>query len=174
MSNGKAINVIEEVASIGEDAQALVAEFQPKAQQGKDLTKAELRKIDKLVKRSEAAISAAEQRAKETRKAQIAELEKLVKSIELSLTTPGLTPTAINDLKKLKRNKLAQLTRLKTRAALDFGGILSPAEIKDIATVLQQARNAVASKKKAAAFLGSMLNIANLAIGIVTKAGKLA
>lgn len=172
MSNGKAKNVVEEVSSIGKDAEALVAELQPKAQQDKNLTQAELKKIDKLVKRSEAAMSAANVRAKETRKAQIAELEKLVKSIDLSLSTPGLTQTTINDLKKLKRNKLAQLTRLEGRAALDFGGLLSPTEIKEIATVLQQAKKAVASKKKAAAFLGSILKIANFAISIVAKLGS--
>jgi len=173
MSNGKVTNVIEEVSSIGKDAQALVAELQPKAQQGADLTNAELKKIDRLVKRSEAAMSAAEVRAKERRKAQISELDKLINNITLSLGTPGLSQTAIDDLKRLKRNKLAQVVRLKTRAALDFGGILSPAEIKDIATVLKQAKADVAAKKKAAAVLGSILQIANLAISIVGKVGAL-
>ena len=166
-------NVIAEISSIGKDAQALVAELQPKAQQGKNLTLAELKKIDALVKRSEAAMSAAEERAKKGREAQIKELDKLVKSINLSLGTPGLSQRAIDDLKQLKRNKLSQLVRLKARAALDFGGILSPAEIQEIAGVLKEAKAAVARKKKVAGFLGSIVKIANLAISIVGKAGGL-
>lgn len=171
MSNGQLKNLIAEVSAIGRDAQALVAELQPKAQQGANLTQAELRKIKALVKRSEEAMSAAEQRAKERRAAQIRELEALVRSIESSLAVPGLSQRAVDDLKQLKRNKLAQLVRLRTRAGLDFGGILSAAEVQEIAAVLKEARAAVARKKRAAGFLGSLLKIANLSLGIVAKAG---
>lgn len=173
MSNGKAENIIDEVRSIGKDAQALAAEIQPRAQQGEDLSAAELQKIDAMVKRAENAMSTAKVQSKKRREAQIAELENLVNSINLSLGTPGLSSKVRSDLKKLKRNKLAQLTRLRTRAALDFGGILSAAEIMDITRVLKEANAAVAKKKKAAAFLGSLLSIANLAISIAGKAAKL-
>ena len=43
-----------------------------------------------------------------------------------------------------------------------------------VAEVLKEAKAAVAKRKKAAAFVGSVLKIANLAIGIVGKAAKLA
>ncbi len=174
MSKKVSKDVIAEVSSIGKDAQALVAELQPKAQQGKDLTAAEKKKIAGLVKRSTEAMKAAETRAKKRRQDQIAELGKLLDSIKLSLGTPGLSETAIKDLKQLRRNTRAKLVRLETRAGLDFGGILSAAEIKAIEAVLKEAKNAVERKKKVAAFLGSLIKVANLAISIVGKAGSLA
>ena len=173
MSNDRLTGVLAEVDSIGKDAQALVAELQPKAQEGKSLTQAELAKVKALVGRADAAMAAAEERAKERREARIQELEELVKNINISLATPGLSTGVVNDLKRMKRNKLAQLTRLKTRAALDFGGVLSATEVQEIADVLAEAKAAVAGRKKAAGFLGSILKIASLAVSITGKVGAL-
>lgn len=168
--NGKP-SILEMVSSIAKDAQVLAAELQPPASAGADITPQQLNAVKKLIETSEATLDEASQRARERRQAQIKELQNLIDSLELALTTPGLSPTAREDLKRKRRNRLTQLARLQAKEALDFGGILTTARLEEITQVLREANRAVAQRKRAAAFLGSLLKIADLALGI---AGKLA
>ncbi len=164
-------SVIDKVKGIAGDAQKLAAELKPKAEQGANLTKKELDAIRKLVQRSEAAMSDANQRAKERRQQEIKALEELIQSITSALGTPGLSANARNDLKNLRRRRRAQLLHLQTRAALDFGGILTANQIKEIAELLKRAKQEVANKKKAAAFLTTVVRIADIALSVGRKVG---
>lgn len=162
--------VIDRVKTIGADATELLELARPKAAGGADLTAAEIKKIGQLVKRSEATMSEASERAKAARREQIAELESHIENLTMTLATPGLSRTARDDLKALRRNRRAQLLNLQTREALDFGGILTADQVAEIGSVLKRAKADVAQKKKAAAFLASLTKIADLSVSIVRKA----
>ncbi len=161
--------LIDQVMSIGEDAASLVDVLTTKAADNADLTPGELAAIDKLVKQSEAALSEASQLAKKQRREQIKELKKMVKQLESALATPGLPLTARTELQALKRRKRAQLVGLLARESMDFGGILSVTQVERIENVLKRAKKEVAQKKKAAAFLGIVMEVADISLSIVGK-----
>ena len=121
------------------------------------------------MKRSEAALTEASQLAKEQRREQIKELEKMVKQLESALATPGLPGSARAELQALKRKKRAQLVRLLARESMDFGGILTATQVERIKEVLKRAKQDVARKKKAAAFLATVIEVADISLSIVGK-----
>ena len=159
--------LIDQVKGIAEDAARLVDVLATRAAADADLTPRELAAIDDLVTRSEAALSEASQVARQRRREQISELEKIVKQTESALATPGLPASARAELQALKRRKRAQLVGLLARESMDFGGILSVAQVRRIEEVLRRARHEVARKKKAAAFLGIVLEVADISLSIV-------
>ena len=169
MGNGDKPGIIDQVKSIGEDASKLVGVLTAKAAANEDLTKSELSTIDALIKRSEAALTEASQRAKEVRREQIKELEKMVAQLESALATPGLPASARADLQALKRRNRAQLVGLLARESMDFGGILTVTQVEHIKDVLKRAKKDVAQKKKAAAFLGTVMEVADISLSIVGK-----
>ncbi len=169
MGNGDKPGLIDTVKSIGADASKLVNVLTAKAAENADLTATERKAIEKLVKQSEAAMSEASQLAKKQRREQIKELEKMVKQLESALATPGLPDSARSDLQALKRRKRAQLVGLLTRESMDFGGILSVTQVKHIEDVLKRAKKDIAQKKKAAAFLGTVMEVADISLSIVGK-----
>ena len=169
MGNGSKPGLIDRVKGIGDDASRLVDVLTSKAAANEDLTASELKTIDALVERSEAALGEASQRAKEQRRAQIEELEKIVEQLESALATPGLPAGARTDLQALKRRKRAQLVGLLARESMDFGGILTKTQIEHIEDVLRRAKHDVAQKKKAAAFLGTIMEVASISLSIVGK-----
>lgn len=171
MSQGGKPGLIDTVKEIAGEARRIVEELKPKAAEGAELTQTELATIRKLVQRSEDAMSEANRLAKERRQQEIAELEELIESIESGLSTPGLSRSARDDLKNLKRRRRAQLLNLQTREALDFGGILTAPQVEEITAVLKRAKQDVAKKKKAAAFVATLLKVADIGVGIVRKAG---
>jgi len=163
--------LIDTVESIGKDARALLDIAQRKAalkRKKANLSKAEIRQIDALIKRSEETISEASELAKARRNGEIEELKSQIKDIEASLAIP-LDQDTIDFLKNRKRNLRARLLDKQTKAALDFAGILSAAEIGNIQELLLEAKQAVARRKRAAGFIKSLLQIADLAAGIVRK-----
>ncbi len=170
-SSRGARSIVDTIRDIAGDAQDLVDLVTPKAAVDDTLSASELASISKLVKRAETALSDASVRAKQSRQQEIKELEKLVKSFTTALGVPGLSASARDNLKAIRRNRRAKLLRLQTQAAVDFGGILKPDEIKEIETLLKAARRDVARKKKAAAFVSTLLQIADKALII---AGKIA
>jgi hypothetical protein len=65
----------------------------------------------------------------------------------------------------------ARRTRLRNLDATDFGGVLKADEVRQLEELVKAARQEVERKKLAAAFLGSVFKIGDLAL---TMAGKLA
>ena len=173
MAESEVKGLIDDVKSIGERANQLLATIQNKAINQANLTSAEISQIKRLVEQSEVLMSEASQRARTARDQQIKELEEHIKNINLSLTTPSLSASTVSELKSLRRRRRAKLTRLQARAALDFGGVLTPEDITDISEILKKARHATQRKRKAADFIDSLIKIADLSIDIVGKAGKL-
>jgi len=162
-------SLIDQVKSIGEDASNLVDVLTAKAAANADLTSQELAAIDTLVKQSEAAMSEASQLAKQQRRERIEELEKMVEQLEGALATPGLPTGTRTELQALKRRKRAQLVGLLARESMDFGGILTVTQVERIKDVLARAKRDVATRKKAAAFLGTVMEVADISLSIVGK-----
>ena len=108
-------------------------------------------------------------RAKARRAAEIEELKNQIDDIEASLAVP-LDQDTVDFLKRKRRNLRARLLDKQTKAALDFGGILSAAELAVIQGLLAEAKQAVARRKKAARYIKNLFQIADLAGGIVRKA----
>ncbi len=173
MSKAAARDLIDDVKAIGTQAKKLLDTVQTRATDQGKLSAGEIKQIAALVAKSEALLLAANQRAKTARDQQIVEFEEHIRQINSSLSTPGLSATAVSDLKALKRSRRAKLVRLQARAALDFGGILTTADVADISRVLKNARTATEKKQKATDFIASLVKIADLAINITGKAGKL-
>jgi len=169
MGNESGPSLVDQVKAIADEASNLVSVLTTKVAANADLTSEELKAIDKLVKQSEAALSEASQLAKKQRRVQIAELEKLVKQLEGALATPGLPGSARTELQALKRRKRAQLVGLLARESMDFGGILTVTQVERIKEVLKRAKKDVAQKKKAAAFLGTVMEVADISLSIVGK-----
>ena len=123
--------------------------------------------VDSQVKRNsylKKEIAAMDRKIKE-----IKELEKMVKQLESALATSGLPRSARAELQALKRKKRAQLVRLLTRESMDFGGILTSTQVERIKEVLKRAKQDVARKKKAAAFLATVIEVADISLSIVGK-----
>jgi Spy/CpxP family protein refolding chaperone len=162
----------EKVEGVAEDAKKLIKILQSTAKKDKDaiLSKKELDSIRRLIERSEDAMSDAKLKAKAMRHKEIDELTQLIKDIELALATPGLDEDVRNDLKNLRRRRRAKLVRLQIKLGMDFSGILTPKQIQEIQEVLKRAKADVAKKKKAAAFLATIMKIADVALGVLGKA----
>jgi hypothetical protein len=114
-------------------------------------------------------MSEASQLAKQQRRERIEELEKSVEQLEGALATPGLPTSTRTQLQALKRRKRAQLVGLLARESMDFGGILTVTQVERIKDVLTRAKRDVATKKKAAAFLGTVMEVADISLSIVGK-----
>ena len=162
-------SLVDTVKRIGDDAVKILEAIKAKADDGADLTRKERDTIRALVKRSEDAFSDASKRAKARRKEQVVELKELIKNIDLALTTPGLDQGVRRDLRSLRRRRRARLVRLETRETMAFAGILTAREIREIADVLKRAKQDVRKKKNAAAFVGTVMKVADLALGIAAK-----
>ena len=124
-----------------------------------ELSDRDLRQLRELVKE-------ASQRAKERRKVEIKAIEKLITGISDSLAVPGLSESTRKTLRNLRRRRRSQLLRLKSKEAMDFGGMLTPAQNKEIKDVLKRAKQDVARKKQATAFLGTLMRVADMALTI--------
>jgi hypothetical protein len=161
--------IIEAVKAIGEDAADLVALLSRKAADNADLSKRERVAIEELIARSEVVLNGASRIGKQRRREQIGSLEKLLKRLESALATPGLPADARRDLQRLKRSKRTQLVGLLSRESMDFGGILSVTQVEKIREVLTRAKQDVARKSKAAAFLGTLLEVADISLSIAGK-----
>lgn len=173
MSNGNGDSgdpgLIEVVKSIGQDAADLADILSRRAAADADLTKRERTAIETLIARSQSAMTEASALAKERRREQIGELEKLIKSLESAIANLGSQPEARRELQALKRSKRAQLVGLLTRESMDFGGILTVTQVERIRDVLTRAKRDVARRKKAAAFLSTLMEVADLSVSIVGK-----
>ena len=161
--------LIDTVVSIGEDAKDLFDIASNKASGDGSLTKAEINRIKTLTRRSEKALSDASERAKARRAAEIKEMQSQIDNIDASLSM-GLPSDTVKFLKRKKRNLRARLHDRQVRAALDFGGIISAADLANIQASLSEAKHAVARRKKADGFIKSLFQIMELATNIASKA----
>jgi hypothetical protein len=169
-SGAELIGVVEE---IGRDARELPDVARDRALRkgtGATLSSSELRRIATLVERSEATVTAASELARARREEEIRQLQAQIDDIEASLAVP-LDADTVDFLKRTRRKLRARLLDKQTRVALDFGGILSAAELNEVGELLAEAKQAVARRKRAAGFIKSLFRIADLAAGIVRKAG---
>ena len=161
--------LIDTAVSIGEDAKQLFEIARNKASGDGNLSKTEINRIGSLIKRSEKALSEASERAKARRDTEIKELQEQITDIEATLSV-SLPRDTVDFLKREKRNLRARLHHRRVRAALDFGGILSEAELGKIQASLSETKQAVARRKKAAGFIKGLFQIAELAANVVAKA----
>ena len=163
--------LLDRVKSIGADATRLMDVLTTRAADDAELTSGELAAIDRLIRQSEAVLSDASQLARKRRRKQIGQLKKLLTQLDGALATPGLSVATRTELGALKRRKRAQLVGLLARESMDFGGILTVTQVRRIEDVLKRARRTVARKKKAAAFLGIVLEVVDISLSIVGKVG---
>lgn len=159
---------IAKLREVGADAKTLFDTLKGLADQGRDARKTEKDKITGLLKRLDTASRAA---ARERRAAEIDRISDLIQVNETALTITGLSSSTRDALKADLMRLRARRTRLRNLAATDFGGILKADEVEQLEELVKAARKEVAEKKLAAAFLGSVFKIGDLAL---TMAGKLA
>lgn len=164
-----AATIIDTVRTIAEDAREIVDLLTPKVVSNELLTAAELARIDALVARAGQVLEEASALAQAQRQDEIAALRTLIRNIDTALAAPGLSRATTTLLRSLRRRRRSRLLRLQTRRAMQFGGILSVRQVREVHDVLARARRAVASKKKASAFVGTTMQIADLALSIAAR-----
>ncbi len=159
-------SVTTTVRGIAKDAQKLIKAFKPKAESDIKLTHEDYENLRRLTQRAQEAASQANQQAKQRCENQILELEQLLANLDQALGTPGLDNDTRSDLKRMRRQKRAQLLRLQTKLAMDFAGILSARDIQEIQRVIKKANKDVKHKRRAAAILATLVQITDIAIRI--------
>lgn len=165
----KSTDMIVKLTDVVNKARSVVEGLQKKAEQNDIISASERRAIEAVVNSSVGIMGDVRKRAKERRTQRIKELEDLIKMNKSALTISGLTVKMRNSIKSKLNSQQSELLRISNSAAMDFRGILSEREVKRIENMLENARKDVQSKQKAAAFLGTMLNIANTAHKFVGK-----
>lgn len=173
MLDAKNPSLIDTVREIASDAQEIVLSLQPKVAQSAELAPAERSAIDRLVRKAEETMAEANKLAKARRRQHIEDLQGQIDNLNLTLATPGLDSGTSATIKDILRKRMAQLLRLQTQEGLDFGGILSADQVREIEQVLVQAKQDVAEKKQAAAFLGTLMQVTDIALRVVSRAATL-
>jgi hypothetical protein len=90
----------------------------------------------------------------------------VIKAYEVTLSVSGLTASTRKAIRADLTRKRARRARLRNREGTDFGGVLTAAEVKKLREVVRQANKEVKQKKLAASFLGSLLEMADLALSL--------
>jgi hypothetical protein len=159
---------IAKLRDVGSDARGLFDVLKDLADQGRKARQTEKDKITRLVKKLDTTTRTA---ARERRAAEIEKLTELIDAGETVLSITGLSSSTRNAVKADLTRRRARRTRLRNLDATDFGGILKADEVRQLEDLVKAARKEVEQKKLAAAFLGSVFKIGDLAL---TMAGKLA
>ena len=150
-------------------AQRLANAIRPKAEDNGALAEQELRSISRLLDQAENAMSDGREEARKKIEDEIDDLSTLIANLDGALATPGLSSAARREMKTLRRRRLARRTRLRGKLAMDFAGILKAAEIREMTALLGKARRDVAARKRAAAFLVTLLKVADAGLTIAAK-----
>jgi hypothetical protein len=135
---------VAELRKIAAEAKRLLDVLQKLAVRGGNASSGHRKRIESLVKRLDTASRSA---ARERRNREIRKLSGVIKAYEVTLSVSGLTAS----------------TR---KEGTDFGGVLTAAEVKKLREVVRQANKEVKQKKLAASFLGSLLEMADLALSL--------
>ena len=159
---------IAKLKDVGADAKNLFGVLKDLADQGRDARKTEKDKITGLVKKLDTTTRTA---ARERRAAEIEKLTELIDAGKTVLSITGLSSSTRNAVKADLIRLRSRRTRLRNLDATDFGGILKAEEVRKLEDLVKAARKEVQQKRLAAAFLGSVFKIGDLAL---TMAGKLA
>lgn len=159
---------IAKLREVGADAKALFDVLKDLADQDRDARKTEKDKITGLVRKLDTMTRKA---ARERRSAEVEKLTELIDAGEGALSITGLSSSTRDTIKAELIRLRARRTRLRNLDATDFGGILKAEEVRQLEDLVKAARKEVQRKKLAAAFLGSVFKIGDLAL---TMAGKLA
>lgn len=167
--------VIDSVQGIGKEASALFDLVAKKAQKkGKkqNLTDAEIRRIKRLIEAADKTKEEAGKLAKARREKEVAELAERIEGLKGSLGVPNLPAEYRKFTEDRIRLLSGELVDKRARLSLDFGGLLSKQELEGIKTTLLEAKQAVARRSRAAGFAKTLLQISELAFGIVKKVGR--
>lgn len=163
-------STVDTVRSVAEDAKKLAESLRTTAATDAKPSAKQAQAFRRLITSAEKSLAEGRKRAKEQRRTEIADLEKLIAAFDATLGTPGIPESVRKDVKTLRRRKRAQLARLAARESVDFAGILTAREVKDVDKLLTRARKEVAARKKAAALLKTVLEVADRALTIAAKA----
>lgn len=173
MSEKSATSILQTVNDIGFDALELQDSLVSKAENDSDIDDEERAQLAELIERADAALDAARAQAREKLENQIAVLERQIRSIEAGLSAANLPDEVREELETKARSLRGKLAYDRTVVATDFAGILPRDQLEQIDRVLDTAREDVRQKKKAAAFLGTLIQVADLAFDIVRETGGL-
>ena len=173
MTTTESNNLLRTVNQIGDDALALQEALLPKVADDAEIDEAERQVLQELIERSSHVLDQARERAREKLDADIANLERQIAVIDAGAAA-DLPPEIREQLAAKRRSLMAQLVHRRTAVATDFAGILSKDQLQKIGAVLERARQDVEQKQKAAAFISTIAEVADLAFDIVRKVGGLA
>ena len=107
--------------------------------------------------------------ARERRAAEIEKLTELIDAGKTVLSITGLSSSTRNAVKADLIRLRSRRTRLRNLDATDFGGILKAEEVRQLEDLVKAARKEVQQKRLAAAFLGSVFKIGDLALTMAEK-----
>jgi hypothetical protein len=138
-----------------------------------DIDDQERAALEELIERSENVLDDAREKAREKSDTDIANLERQIEVIDTGLAAATLPDEVREQLASKRRSLMGQLVHRRTAVATDFAGILPKDQLEQIGAVLERAREDVAQKQKAAAFVGTLTQVADLAFDIVRKIGGL-
>jgi len=159
-------NTIEILKGIEIEAKELFEQLIKLAELGKDTSKTQKNDIQKLAdKLDENARKASRERCE----FEIDKLSKEIDKIDCLLAVPGMTKE-VRDIAKAERGKkVARRGRLRGKLGLDFGGILTATDVQVLDDLVVKAKKEVQTKRKAAAFLHTVLKIADISLSIASK-----
>lgn len=159
---------IKALKTVSAEAKQLFEVLKGLAEQDADATEAQKRQIAKLAEKLDAE---ARNAARARRDAEIQELTEIIQAHDETLTVPGLSHSTRDTVRAARQSAVARRGRLRAQAATDFGGILTKQVTDKLDDLVKKAKEDVARKKKAAAFLQGLVQVTDLALNI---AGKLA
>ena len=159
---------IAKLGDVAADAKSLFDVLKDLSEQGRNARQAEKDEITRLLAKLDTTTRTA---ARERRAAEIEKLTELIEAGETVLSITGLSSSTRDAVKADLTRRRARRTRLRNLDATDFGGVLKADEVQQLEELVKAARQEVERKKLAAAFLGSVFKIGDLAL---TMAGKLA
>lgn len=154
---------VAELRKIAAEAKRLLDVLQKLAVRGGNASSGHRKRIESLVKRLDTASRSA---ARERRNREIRKLSGVIKAYEVTLSVSGLTASTRKAIRADLTRKRARRARLRNQEGTDFGGVLTAAEVKKLREVVRQANKEVKQKKLAASFLGSLLEMADLALSL--------
>lgn len=170
MSEKNNQSIIDKVKQIGDDARTIIEKVKGKVPGGDELSAAELKTIAALIRNSQSVLKEANQRAHKRRLEQIALLQKNIEDFNNTLKISGLDEQTRDKIKNLRSRRRSQLTLLQAKEGLEFGGILPANKVEEIAGIIRQAEKDVLNKKKAADFMGTLVQVADISLTVISKA----
>ena len=126
-----------------------------------------------LLRRVEKADTEAREFAEEKRITRIAELSEQIDALHAAAGIARLSNSTRQSLRSKMRRLRAERGALELKAGLNFSGLLTKAEVQQMAKLLAKAKKEVAAKKKAAAAIETTMDVAEIAVKVGGKFASL-